>query len=295
MNKIIAVIVTYNRKELLKESIEALRSQTYKDMDILVVDNASTDGTYDNVVKKYDNLKYINTGSNIGGAGGFNLGMKYAIENNYEYAWLMDDDTIAMPTALQSLMKKANILNDEFSYLSSIVKWTDNSICKMNIQILNKKWIYDYEKIQNNLILLEKCSFVSCFVNLKIAKKVGLPIKEFFIYGDDWEYTLRLSKEKNGYVDCDSIVIHKMKENFNASIINMPSEKIPRHYYNCRNLSYTYRKISKKIYIKYVISNLLEVIKILIKSKNYRLKRIYYLLKGIFAGMFFNPKIEYVK
>ena len=45
-NDVIAIIVTYNRKELLKESIEALLQQTYKNFDILVIDIASTDGTY---------------------------------------------------------------------------------------------------------------------------------------------------------------------------------------------------------------------------------------------------------
>lgn len=69
-DKVIAVIVTYNRKELLKESIEALINQKYENCNILVIDNNSTDGTKD-YIKKFieeEKIMYENTGENLGGA-----------------------------------------------------------------------------------------------------------------------------------------------------------------------------------------------------------------------------------
>ena len=71
-NKIVAVVVTYNRKDMLKECITALLNQTYHDLDIMVIDNCSTDGTI-NLVKNINDSRviYINTGENIGGDGGF--------------------------------------------------------------------------------------------------------------------------------------------------------------------------------------------------------------------------------
>ena len=73
MSKIIALVVTYNRKALLKENIEALLAQDYSNFDILIVDNASTDGTKEFMEKYKENkrIKYENTGANLGGAGGF--------------------------------------------------------------------------------------------------------------------------------------------------------------------------------------------------------------------------------
>ena len=73
MNKIVALVVTYNRKQLLKENIEALLNQNNNEFDILIVDNASTDGT-EELVKSFENNRiiYENTGANLGGAGGFN-------------------------------------------------------------------------------------------------------------------------------------------------------------------------------------------------------------------------------
>lgn len=296
-NNIVAVVVTYNRKELLEENINALLDQQYKEFDILIIDNASTDGTKQ-VVEKYesDKLKYVNTGANLGGAGGFNFGVRQAIEQGYKYCWLMDDDTIPTKNALESLTKKATYLNDEFSFLGSLVKWTDNkSICKMNVQIIDKNWLYEYEKFEKGLVNVERSSFVSCYINLDIAKQVGLPITKFFIYGDDWEYTIRLGKIKKGYLDFESVVLHKMKENVTADIVTIPKDRISRCYYNFRNTFYISKKLGVIETLKYPLIYIMWVFKILIKSKKYKMRRIWNITKGFFAGIFFNPKIEYVQ
>ena len=94
MPKIAAVVVTYNRKDLLLECLSCLQNQNFSDasqacetsLDILVIDNASTDGT-SKALKPLANTKqilYFNTGSNLGGAGGFNYGMRKAVELGYD-------------------------------------------------------------------------------------------------------------------------------------------------------------------------------------------------------------------
>ena len=119
-NKIAAIVVTYNRLNMLKENIDSLKKQTEQNFDILLIDNNSTDGT-----KKYikelndEKIIYINTGKNIGGAGGFYTGVKEAIKRGYEYAWLMDDDTIPYEDALEELSNKAIFLKNNFSFLCS--------------------------------------------------------------------------------------------------------------------------------------------------------------------------------
>ena len=113
MNSIIAVIVTYNRKELLKENMEALINQSYKEFDILVVDNASTDGTFEYIkrlVNDNDFISYFNTGKNLGGAGGFSLGIKEACLKGYEKIWIMDDDTSNTTLALIIIETKDALL-----------------------------------------------------------------------------------------------------------------------------------------------------------------------------------------
>jgi GT2 family glycosyltransferase len=297
MEKIVAVVVTYNRKELLKENLNSLLEQTYKDFEILLIDNASTDGTKEYVKEEIENEKviYINTGKNLGGAGGFNFGVKEAIERGYDYAWLMDDDTIPTKTALESLVNKTEVLNNEFSFLSSLCKWTDGSVANMNKQVITQECINEYDKVTNNLLLVERASFVSFYVNLEVAKKVGLPYKEFFIYGDDWEYCLRLNTEKPGYLDIDSVVIHKMASNEGVSIYNVGKDRIKRNYFNYRNLTFAYRKISKKSLFKYLGECCYQFVLVPFKAKDHRFKRMWTIVKGNVIGLFFNPKIEYAE
>ncbi|MBO7515934.1 MAG: glycosyltransferase, partial [Lachnospiraceae bacterium] len=136
MNKIAAIVVTYNRVLLLTECVEALIKYA-EGADILIIDNNSTDNTKETIRPYVDNKRvfYYNTGANLGGAGGFNYGMKVAYEKGYDYFWLMDDDTIVEKSTLEELVKAIDMVPDsKFGYLSSIAYWIDGSICVMNDQ-----------------------------------------------------------------------------------------------------------------------------------------------------------------
>ena len=107
-----AVVVTYNRKEKLINCIESLLRQTPEKPEILIIDNASTDGTHEEI-QKYINsgvIKYFNTGENLGGAGGFAYGIKKAYKMGFKYIWLMDDDCIMEEDALEKFMDAENRL-----------------------------------------------------------------------------------------------------------------------------------------------------------------------------------------
>ena len=273
---IVTVVVTYNRKELLKECINSLKRQTYKNNIILIIDNNSTDGTKSYIKKLIDsNTVYINTGNNLGGAGGFNYGIKEALKYNPSNIWVMDDDCISNKDALQRLIDSANILKDNYSYLSSRVLWTNNKVCDINRQSLDRKLFDSYDLIEKGLLRIKTASFVSCFINVESIYKVGLPIKEFFIWGDDTEYTQRLSDYKPAYYVNNSIVHHKSKE-CNLPSIAEDTRDISRFYY-------LYKKL-KKDHIKNILKN----------ANNKKIKRIHIILKGSFNGRFFNPRIEYV-
>lgn len=297
VNLVTSVVVTFNRKKYLEENLNALLSQKDEDTDIIVVDNASTDGTEELVkrfISSYPNrIHYINAKKNLGGAGGFNIGIKEAIKCGYKYAWVMDDDSIPDIGALSSLIKKAEVLGDKFSFLGSTVLWTDGKIHPMN-QISVNNYIYeDINAIRNNnLIRIGNCSFVGCFLNLYYAKQTFLPIAEFFIYGDDAEYSFRLARLAKSYLDLDSIIIHKTPTKDVGLIEKETPERLARYYYNYRNNIYIRRKQSKKAVLKYLFVALTDVFRIIKTHNNFKMKRIYVLAKGCISGMFFNPKLE---
>lgn len=297
MNKCVDIVVTYNRKKLLEENINALLNQTYKEHDVMIIDNASTDGTRELIETKFrDKVIYHNTEKNIGGAGGFAFGLEKAIKTGYEYAWIMDDDSIPEEGALESLIEKAQNVDSDFSFLASLVYWTDGEIFPMNIPGFNyrKKINARFDLIRKYKIMpIDTCSFVGCFINLKFAKKTALPIAEFFIYGDDIEYTERLRKMAPAYLDLDSVIIHKAPTNAGAEISLADETRLDRFYLQSRNGMYIARrnhKICKRI--KVIFKRLARII---IESPNKKLKRSWILLKGTISGIFFNPKLKYVE
>ena len=298
MNKVAAVVVTYNRIELLKECIKALQQQIYT-CDILIVDNASTDGTeeYINKIKKdYDNLHYKNTGDNIGGAGGFNFGMRWAVEAGYEYVWVMDDDCLPYTDALEKLINADGILKGKYGWLASAVLWKDGHECKMN-RVKLKKSFYEYlEYMQYGIVQAEQATFVSLFLKTKTIKQVGLPIKEFFIWGDDIEFTRRITVRKKipSYITGQSKVIHAMKENTGSNIATDIPERIERYKYAFRNEGYLYRKEGWKGICYYFAKCGWNIIKVIRNENDKKLKRIFIIIKNMIKGLKFNPKIEYI-
>ena len=292
MKRIVSVIVTYNRKELLKECIEALLKQDYKDLDILIVDNNSTDNTYSYIKHFIDNKKvfYKNTLENLGGAGGFNYGIREAIKMNYDYIWIMDDDTIVKKDTLTKLLEADSKLNGNYGYLSSIALWTDNTPCLMNKQKVYKNTLSE----DKTLIKTYHSSFVSMFFKKEVILDVGLPIKEFFIWGDDVEYSNRLSKKYDCYVVNNSIVIHKTKLNTGSNIA-IDNDRIDRYKYAYRNEVYIARHNGLKGRIRQFLKINYHILRVIFKSKKYNLKKIKIIINNSLLGIKFNPKVEFIK
>ena len=294
MEKTAAIVVTYNRKCLLEENICSLLHQSPKVPDIIVVDNNSTDGTK-NIVEKYLNtgkVFYYNTGKNLGGAGGFQYGIRKAVEENYDYLWIMDDDCIPEKNSLEKLFEYDRLLDGNYGFLSSKVLWKDGSICRMNIQRCSlTKNISNFD---SKLIGAAMASFVSLFVKRSVVEDVGLPIKEFFIWTDDWEYTRRISRKYPCYVATESVVIHKSNSNISADISNDSLDRLERYKYLYRNDVYLYRREGLKGFCYEVLRLSLHIIRVLFKAKNNKWKRIKMIVGGTKNGVGFNPQIEYV-
>lgn len=288
MNVVAAIVVTYNRKALLAKCIEKLQAQT-KTLDILIIDNASTDGTESLFDKEIENIYYYNTGSNLGGAGGFSYGIKKAVEQGYDYLWILDDDTLPTPTALEELLRKDLELNGEYGFLSSKVLWKDESICTMNIQKMTKwKQLKKFDDESS----IQYASFVSLFIKATKVREVGLPYKEFFIWADDWEYTRRISKTEKCYYVPKSIVHHWCNSNVGANIITADPNRMDRFRYMYRNDVVMYRQDGFEGWLYLTIRNLMHRLRIL-KDGNSVNEKFKLIRVASAEGKRFYPKIEY--
>ena len=297
MKSVAAVVVTYNRKELLKEAIDALLMQSVAEADVLVVDNASTDGTKDYIADYIDQgqIIYINTGENLGGAGGFNFGMRKACEAGYKYVWIMDDDAIVKRDALKELLKADQLLKGDYGYLSSTVFWTDGQPCVMNRPKLVKDWTSDLGYLSAGLVRTYYSTFVSFFVKTATVKELGLPIKDFFIWGDDVEYSNRLSKKYPCYVVGKSQVIHKTRDNNGSNIAKEQGDRIGRYKFANRNECVIARENGMKGRLRQFAKVNYNMLRVIFTHNPHKLKKLGIILGASVEGIFFRPEIEYIE
>lgn len=306
--KVCTVVVTYNRYKLLKECLEALLNQTYK-TDILLVNNASTDGT-DSKIKEdgyleNENIIYKNLPKNIGGAGGFYEGVKYAQENSYDYVWLMDDDAEPELNTLEGLVK--NLDDSKYSaYAPKLLIGTkENSTlslggyghratidyynCIPSFQKPVKKEVYDSEFAQIDL-----ASFVGILIPLTSVEKIGLPEKRFFIHHDDVEYSLRLSTIGKILMVNSVSIYHKeqrQEEKIEKSFLwfrknRIRYDRLWLKYFGLRNSIFLAIKYGKGFKRYFLIAKLyFELIKDIILYDDNKYKRVVFATSSVWDGL----------
>ncbi len=245
--KILAVIVTYNRRNDLRHCISSLRKQTFRGFDILVVNNGSTDGTKE-YIDNEQGLIVIHQ-ENLGGAGGFHVGEKYAYDNGYEWVWLMDDDGIADSKQLETLMKYAS--EDQRPVLNALVLNKDKpdelsfyAPVKRADELKEKELAFEFVHPFNGTL-----------IHRSVIEKVGFIKKEMFIWGDEMEYMERL--RVNGYTPITVVgAIHyhpkekgKMMKVFpfcdKYQVMNKTA-KLSKYYY--RNMGYLHQTYGQHWY-----------------------------------------------
>ena len=226
-------MVTYNRRELLTECLNALAAQTHPVSQIAVVDNVSTDGTVEMLQRDFPAIHLIRLQENSGGAGGFHVGLRWAREQRAEWIWLMDDDSIPAPTALEQLFAARERFDPEQRplLLASKVEWTDGSIHYMNSPFPHSA---DLERLVlaagKGTLALRAATFVSCLLHRSLVERYALPVADYFIWGDDTEYTARILRENFGVLVPASVVLHKTATKHTA--LDAPPE---RYYFHLRN------------------------------------------------------------
>ncbi|MFH0818678.1 MAG: glycosyltransferase family 2 protein [Patescibacteria group bacterium] len=298
--KIAAVVVTYNRKELLKECLDSLLKQDHKLDAIIIIDNASNDGTGEMLEKKYLNnsvFDYINLKENLGGAGGFHYGIKRACEKGFDWIWCMDDDVVPQSNALQNMLNVS--LDKKIGYLCSRVVGINGE--SINTPVIDfRKNINMYpsweENLNKSLVKVRFSTFVSVLLNRNIVNKVGLPFKEFFIWGDDTEYTSRITNICPGYIVGNSIVVHKRKIQEPPEIFREKDPvRIKNFFYKTRNVLFYKKKYSKQYFLPFSIIWELCILLRCLVSFPYPLLKAKIVLKGLLFFFFFHPKIEFPK
>jgi rhamnopyranosyl-N-acetylglucosaminyl-diphospho-decaprenol beta-1,3/1,4-galactofuranosyltransferase len=288
---VISVVVTRNRLELLKGCIAAIRGQTVASREIIVVNNESTDGTAAWLAEQPDLV--VVTQGNLGSSGGQNTGIRLAYEQGAEWIWCMDDDTIADADALGKMLACPKAAEATTGFLASAVRWTDGSMHRMNFPPLLPTYPELFQNLKAGYLRLSSSSFVSLLVARRAVAEAGLPIREMFIWYDDMEFTMRISRKFEGYAVLDSGVLHKTPANHRGDAFGeVTAESLWKFRYGARNKVFCIRKMGMS-FLHTSVSLTGIVIKILLSIAFRKSPAITFrILMALLSGLRFNPPVE---
>ncbi|KGI60834.1 glycosyltransferase family 2 protein [Prevotella sp. S7 MS 2] len=255
IKKIIAVVVTYNRIELLQRGIASLRQQQGLSK-VIVVDNGCTDGTCEWLDEQTD-LTVIHQ-ENVGGSGGFYTGIQRAYTDGADWIWCMDDDVFPRPDCLIQLLKyieqpSIGILSPRrlldgqvFTHEFQKFDFT-NPLASMHGRKLAKQQISQATEIVG-------ADFEGPLINRTVVERIGLPNKELFIFCDDTDYCLRthLSGFRLQYIPDALMDKHKF---FNDDTwVTRNQKKKWKRYYQIRNEAYLNHHYGRNWGVRYLRS-----------------------------------------
>jgi GT2 family glycosyltransferase len=286
---VIAVVVTYNRRELLLESLAAVHGQSRAPDAVIVVDNASTDETAAAVRSHYPAVTLAELAHNTGGAGGFAGGMALALVAGADLVWLMDDDTVPQRDALRALLEaRERHPGGPPALVASRVIWTEGRPHPMNTPRA-KPFATKAERAAaaaTGCVPIRSASFVSILVDAGVSRERGLPQAGYFLWNDDFEYTTRLLRGQAGLLCPASVVVHKT-----AAFGSTDADPGPRFFYEVRNKVWTLRtrSLAPGERVLYGGSTLRRWLRTFVKSRD-RGALGSALAKGVAAGVRTSPR-----
>ncbi len=235
MNRVAVIILNYNGKKYLPQLMGSIFSYTPKNVEqeIIVVDNKSSDDSLEYLKSNYSQVKIIENNENLGFAQGNNVGMKYALDNNFDYVMLLNQDTQVTDGYLDKLVEAAASDEKISAVQPKILLYPEtdkvNSLGNV-IHYLGFGYTYGHKELDKKLLFKRRnvnyCSGAAVLYKVSALKKVGLFYNELFMYHEDLDLGWRMKLlGYNNIIAKTSIVYHNYEF----------SRSIKKYYYMERN------------------------------------------------------------
>ena len=269
MPAIAAIVPTFNRKALLMQCLQALLAQSVPLWRIVVIDNASTDGTgaalREAGLLDQPIIQYTRLAENIGGAGGFAHGMQLAFDAGAEWFWLLDDDAMAEREALAALLDIEPQPQHVYGSSAVFIEGEHRMMCwPAVITTYNADWPV---VIRNHALLpsigqVMMLPFIGFFVSRSMVARIGFPDADFFLCADDVEYSYRV-RETGGkmYLMGHSVISHPWPGDY---VLHMAGYRVfcrrmapERRYYETRNRIWIARRHQRRYLFTTLLPSLL--------------------------------------
>ena len=307
---IIAIITTYgNRFHFLNKVINRLLKEKIKKL--LIISNGSNEHTKNLILNTNKNkkIKLIILKKNYGSAFAIKKGLKYSLKSNFKFILLLDDDNLPALGFKKILERKYQQYGNSFKNIFSPNRYKlkyyknlqsknnqffffNNNFIKFNfLQIIFhfvKKLFIKKEKLKKN-ILMQVAPYGGLFFNKEVIKSVGYPKTNFFSYADDFDFTLRMTRNNFNIYYCKDYLIEDLDKTLDEN--NYFSKKIDEKkiFFQIRNHTHFNRNFitNKIIYYSnmfiflfyFALRNFF-----IIKGKNFFFKRLYLIIKAVKSG-----------
>ena len=296
MVQVAVVILTYNRRDLVQRCLAAVLGQTRPCDRVMVIDNASTDDTLD-VLRAFASagVEVHSLSKNLGAAGGFNAGMHLGHQTGADFVWVMDDDVIAAPDALAELLQAYEVLDGagvEAPFVISTAR-SPQGLMTNTPGVDRRSNALHYENwphlLSHGLVPVSRSTFVSVLFARRTIDRHGLPFAAMFIWGEDFEYTLRVTRNAPGYMVGRSQVEHVRAV---AGMLDIRTEhdrqRIAWHRFQVRNNIYTSRRYAR---LGVTVKHTLHVGRLALRlTWAGQLRKAWTVATGIMLGFVFSPE-----
>jgi rhamnopyranosyl-N-acetylglucosaminyl-diphospho-decaprenol beta-1,3/1,4-galactofuranosyltransferase len=187
-----AVVITFQRRDMLRRTLEGLAAQERPVDEIVVIDNGTTDGTAAMLAEEFPDVTHLRMEENIGPAGALEVGFGYAHGKGHRWAWTHSDDILAKPEALKTLVATAEQLGDD--RLGLLCCWFEplsthyrHNGALWKARVVQQQW----PPLGSPPYPTDVMTFKGALISLAMVPEIGLPVGEYFLMMEEYEYCLR--------------------------------------------------------------------------------------------------------
>jgi GT2 family glycosyltransferase len=291
--KICAVIPSYNCKEALAQCLEVVRRQTLPVDEIIVVDNASTDGTEEMIGEKFGaSITYVRLPENVGGAGGFDLAMRLGHAHGHDWIWCLDSDALPTETTLHDLRAAHCPTARPIVAITCILydPQTGQASGSATRRVGNRNIVLPPSVWEGKTIPVDNASLCCFLVRADAAERAGFIKKELFISADDYFLSRELSALGEIVQVGTVVVTHptgpQVRFTMRRGHRRLPAEDYWRIYYRVRNaLLFEKRYYNLRAALVRFITKYIRSVAIILLIDDYKFYRVGVLTRALVDGL----------
>lgn len=257
------ILVNWNGLMVTKQCLDTLRSIQYRSFQVIVVDNASSDGSADILRNEYPEVVVISAGSNLGFAGGNNLGFRYAFQYKFSYILMLNNDTIVEADFLDHLVSYMDT-HPEVGAIQPRIHFEHDRSLIWNGGSKHAVWpgfLYTedvHRKPSKSALQLKKVDWITgCafLIRTSVLQQTGLLAENMFMYSEDVDLSMRIKALGYTLIYHPQAVIYHIAGMSNKTTTKGKEGYVHPlvHYYNQRNRLWILKKYTPSYAIPTVV------------------------------------------